>query len=202
VSARAWHDGWWHRARRCESPNQGARPDGTAIELVVLHSISLPPGVFGGDDVERFFLNRLDHAAHPYYDQLRDMKVSAHFLLRRTGEAVQFVSCDRRAWHAGRSSWLGRDNCNDWSVGIELEGLEGGEFEAAQYRTLASLLRSFRRSHPLVQVVGHEHVAPLRKQDPGPGFDWARLRRDLRWPAPMFPIAPDSRAALASTVKR
>lgn len=145
-----------------------------------MHSISLPPGVYGGPAIEDFFRNRLDCDAHPYYAQLRGVQVSAHFVIRRDGEVLQFVDADRRAWHAGRSSWRGRDNCNDVSVGIELEGLEGLHFEPAQYAALARLLRAIGRRHPVREAVGHEHVAPGRKADPGPGFDWARLRRALR----------------------
>ncbi|MBI5259665.1 MAG: 1,6-anhydro-N-acetylmuramyl-L-alanine amidase AmpD [Burkholderiales bacterium] len=185
TSAR-WSDGWWSAARRCESPNHGPRPEGVAVELVVVHSISLPPGEFGGDAIEQLFLNRLDSQAHPSFEALRGLQVSAHFLIRRDGELVQYVSTERRAWHAGRSRWAGRDNCNDWSIGIELEGLEGGLFEAAQYEVLARLLRALKRRYPLRQVVGHQDVAPGRKHDPGEGFDWHALRRRLRWPAAAF----------------
>jgi N-acetyl-anhydromuramoyl-L-alanine amidase len=185
----AWQAGWWHRARRCESPNHGPRPQGLAIDLVVVHSISLPPGEFGGEAIEQLFTNRLDAAAHPSFEALRGMEVSAHFVIRRDGELVQYVSTDRRAWHAGRSQWAGRDNCNDFSIGIELEGLEGGLFEPVQYQALASLLRALRRHYPIKQVVGHEHVAPDRKCDPGPGFDWAGLRQRLRWAEAFFPPA-------------
>lgn len=171
----AWRDGWWHGARAIPSPNHGPRPPGCAASLVVLHSISLPPGRFGGDAVEGLFTNRLDCSAHPYFEGLRGLQVSAHFFLRRDGALQQFVSCDLRAWHAGRSSWRGRDNCNDWSIGIELEGLEGGRFEDVQYERLATLLRALAHRYPLAEVVGHEHVAPGRKHDPGPGFDWPRL---------------------------
>jgi AmpD protein len=164
---------------------------------VVLHSISLPPGVFGGDEVEHFFLNRLDHDAHAYFEGLRGLEVSAHFFVRRDGRVLQFVSCDRRAWHAGRSHWQGRDNCNDWSIGIELEGLEGAGFELPQYRTLAALLRALRARYPIGQVVGHEHVAPGRKHDPGAGFDWSGLRRRLRWPRAMFAAETPGRADAA-----
>jgi AmpD protein len=145
-----------------------------------VHSISLPPGEYGGDAVMRLFTNRLDWDAHAYYQGLRRLRVSAHFLIRRDGQLMQFVSCDRRAWHAGASHWQGRDNCNDFSIGIELEGLEGCRFEAAQYRQLARLLRALAREYPLTTAVGHEHVAPGRKRDPGAGFDWARLQRALR----------------------
>ena len=181
-----WADGWWRAARRCESPNHGPRPEQTGVELLLIHSISLPPGQFCGDAVERLFTNRLDAAEHPYFEPLRGLRVSAHFFVRRDGELLQFVSCERRAWHAGASSWRGRDNCNDWSIGIELEGLEGGRFEPAQYTRLTELMRALRKRHPIRCVAGHEHVAPLRKRDPGPGFDWPRLRSRLGWPARMF----------------
>jgi len=186
VTAPAWRDGWWGGARACPSPNAGLRPEGTAIDLAVLHSISLPPGRYGGDEIERLFTNRLDWDAHPYFQQIRGLRVSAHFLLRRNGETVQFVSCDARAWHAGQSQWQGRDNCNDFSIGIELEGLEGETFEPAQYAALVPLLNAVRAAYPLRHVVGHEHVAPGRKIDPGPGFDWAALRAALGWPRAMF----------------
>lgn len=175
-AAPRWRHGWWSGARRCPSPNQGARPDGTQIGLVVIHSISLPPGEYGGDAIERLFTNRLDWDAHPYFAQIRGLEVSAHFVIRRDGQAVQFVSCERRAWHAGRSSWRGQENCNDFSIGIELEGLEGEPFEDAQYVTLALLLDALDRRYPLRAMAGHEHVAPGRKADPGAGFDWGRVR--------------------------
>jgi len=177
-AGQGWQDGWWAAAGHCPSPNQGPRPPGLLPTLVVLHSISLPPGVFGGDDVARLFTNRLDCDAHPYFEQLRGVQVSAHFWVRRDGGLLQFVSCERRAWHAGASSWQGRDNCNDWSIGIELEGLEGGLFEPVQYKVLARLLSALGQHYPLAQVVGHEHVAPGRKQDPGAGFSWPRLQSD------------------------
>lgn len=171
----AWWQGWWQAAGHCPSANFGARPLGAAVSLVVLHSISLPPGVFGGDEVARLFTNRLDWDAHPYFQQIRGLQVSAHFLLRRDGALLQFVSCQDRAWHAGPSAWRGRGNCNDWSIGIELEGLEGGLFEPVQYAVLAHLLAAVARQAPIRDVVGHEHVAPGRKQDPGAGFDWGAL---------------------------
>ena len=164
------------------------------MTLVVVHSISLPPGQYGGDGVERLFTNRLDPDAHPYYAALRGLRVSAHFFVRRDGRTLQFVSCDQRAWHAGVSAWHGRENCNDWSIGIELEGLEGGDFEPAQYRQLAVLLRALAGRYPIVEAVGHEHVAPGRKADPGPGFDWAGLRRILHRRRPGLPAAAASRA--------
>lgn len=179
--------GWLDEARACPSPNFGLRPAGTEIDLALIHSISLPPGVYGGDEIERLFTNRLDWDAHPYYQQIRGLEVSSHFVLRRDGELVQFVSCEDRAWHAGRSAWKGRENCNDYSIGIELEGLEGERFEPAQYEALALLLQRLACDYPLRWVAGHEHVAPGRKQDPGPGFDWARLISLLRWPARYFP---------------
>ena len=172
-----WHQGWWAGARHRRSPNFSARPADAVVSLAVVHSISLPPGCFSGDAVQRLFTNRLDWDAHPYYDSIRNLQVSAHFWVRRSGRVLQFVSCEQRAWHAGVSSWRGRDGCNDWSIGIELEGLEGGAFEPAQYRQLARLLRLLARRYPLVEVVGHEHVAPGRKGDPGAGFEWRRLRR-------------------------
>lgn len=188
MAARAWVDGWWHRAERRPSPNFNERPAG-AVNLVVLHAISLPPGEHGGPYVEQLFGNELDCDAHPYFAGLRGLKVSAHFLIRRTGKLLQFVSCDRRAWHAGASSWRGRENCNDYSVGIELEGLEGARFARAQYATLAPLLRALARRYPIAEIVGHEHVAPARKHDPGAGFDWPRLARALRWRAERVPFA-------------
>lgn len=179
--------GWLGEARVCPSPNFGPRPAGIEIGLAVIHSISLPPGQYGGDAIERLFTNRLDWDAHPYYQQIRGMQVSSHFLVRRDGELVQFVSCDDRAWHAGRSVWQGRENCNDYSIGIELEGLEGECFEDAQYDALAALLQRLAQEYPVRWVVGHEHIAPGRKQDPGPGFDWSQLVSLLGWPRRYFP---------------
>ncbi|MEO8298393.1 MAG: 1,6-anhydro-N-acetylmuramyl-L-alanine amidase AmpD [Burkholderiales bacterium] len=181
-----WQAGWHRDARRLASPNFGPRPEGTVVTLAIVHSISLPPGVYGGDAIERLFTNRLDAQAHPYYAQLHGVTVSAHFLLRRDGELVQFVGVNERAWHAGASNWQGRGNCNDYSVGIELEGLEGQPFEAAQYDALVALLRQLRRGWPITEVVGHEHVAPSRKGDPGAGFDWRHLQALLGWPRRCF----------------
>ena len=179
MSGREWRAGWLRRARKVASPNFGARPEGTEIDLAVLHSISLPPGEFGGDAIERLFTNRLDWGAHPYYDKIRALTVSTHFLIRRDGTLQQFVSCDDRAWHAGPSSWQGRADCNDFSIGIELEGLEGDRFDERQYPVLGTLVESVAARYPIRAVAGHEHVAPGRKNDPGAGFDWARLRRAL-----------------------
>jgi AmpD protein len=172
MTSGAWEQGWYGGARRCPSPNFNARPTGMPVSLVVVHSISLPPGEYGGDAVERLFTNCLDWNLHPYYEQIRGLAVSAHFLIRRDGEAIQFVSCDERAWHAGRSAWRGRPECNDYSVGIELEGLEGGTFEPPQYEALARLVEALARHYTIDSVAGHEHVAPGRKNDPGVGFDW------------------------------
>ena len=172
-----WNEGWWRHARRVRSPNFGPRPEGMQVTLAIVHSISLPPGEYGSGDVERFFTNRLDASAHPYFEQISAQRVSAHFFIRRDGEVVQFVSCDQRAWHAGASHWRGRDNCNDWSIGIELEGLEGERFERAQYRALIRLVHSLRVRYPLTEIIGHEHVAPSRKADPGACFEWPRLAR-------------------------
>lgn len=182
-----WPQGWHPDARHVPSPNFGPRPEGSLIDLAVVHSISLPPGHYGGPEVEQLFTNTLDWDAHPYFEQIRGLEVSSHFVIRRDGELVQFVSVLDRAWHAGRSSWCGRDNCNDYSIGIELEGLEGETFEDAQYDTLAHLLRTLNTHWPLSQVAGHEHIAPGRKQDPGPGFDWARLKALTGWRAAQFP---------------
>lgn len=184
----AWDGGWWRAARRCDSPNFGPRPAGDEVTLALIHSISLPPGEYGGDAVERLFTNRLDWDAHPYYQRIRGLEVSAHFFIRRGGEVVQFVSCDERAWHAGASSWRGRDNCNDFSVGIELEGLEGEPFEPPQYDALALLLRALAARYPIASVAGHEHVAPGRKIDPGPGFQWDTLRLAMQWPDEVFAV--------------
>ena len=157
-----------------------------------MHAISLPPGEFRGGAVQQLFLNTLDWDSHPYYPPMRGLQVSAHFFIRRQGRVLQFVSCDQRAWHAGVSSWRGRDRCNDWSVGIELEGQEGGPFTPAQYRALVRLLQALRKRYPLVDVVGHEHVAPGRKVDPGPGFDWMRLKRSLSGARPRLCVASTS----------
>jgi AmpD protein len=184
-----WDDGWWHRARRVPSPNFNPRPSAAQVDLVVLHSISLPPGAYGGDAIERLFTNTLDWSAHPYFETIRGLAVSAHFLVRRDGEVLQFVSIVDRAWHAGASRWDGREDCNSWSIGVELEGLEGERFEPAQYDALVPLLLAIDTLRPLRHIVGHEHVAPGRKCDPGPGFDWTRLAADLGWTAQRVPPA-------------
>lgn len=158
------------------------------VDLIVIHSISLPPGVYGGPEVEQLFTNTLDWDAHPYFQTIRGMEVSSHFFIRRTGEVIQFVSCDDRAWHAGQSCWQGRNNCNDYSIGVELEGLEGDTFEPAQYTALTLLCHTLAQHYPIRHIAGHEHVAPGRKQDPGPGFDWGHLQQSLGWPDQYFPV--------------
>jgi AmpD protein len=170
---------WLPGARRRLSPNRDARPEGERVVLAIVHSISLPPGVYGGDAVERLFTNTLDWDAHPYYAGIRGLRVSAHLFVRRDGACVQFVPLRERAWHAGASSWRGRARCNDFSVGIELEGLEGEPFADAQYASLARAVSGMRERLPLEAVAGHEHVAPGRKQDPGAGFDWHRFASTL-----------------------
>lgn len=171
-----WSEGdWLAGARRVESPNRDARPSGTAVDLLVVHYISLPPGRFCGDAVERLFTNRLDWDEHPFFGPLRGLRVSSHFLIRRRGELVQFVGTDARAWHAGASSFLGRERCNDFSIGVELEGSSEVRFTAPQYRRLSALATALRERHPLRWVAGHSDVAPGRKSDPGPHFDWPRF---------------------------
>jgi AmpD protein len=165
--------------RIVDSPNQDERPRGVEITLVVLHSISLPPGEYGGDAIERLFTNRLDPAAHPYFGEIHGLKLSSHFLVRRDGELVQFVPVARRAWHAGVSSWRGRSRCNDFSVGIELEGTDDTPFEDAQYACLQRVLKDLRTQLPLRDIAGHSEIAPGRKTDPGARFDWRRLLLDL-----------------------
>jgi AmpD protein len=182
-----WQGGWYTAARWCESPNFGPRPDGVAIDLVVLHSISLPPGEYGGTAVQALFTNQLDWDSHPYFQQIRGLEVSAHFFIRRDGNLLQFVSCDDRAWHAGQSRHAGRDNCNDFSIGIELEGLEGDRFEPAQYDSLTALLPALMQRYPIRHLAGHEHIAPGRKADPGTGFDWVCLQRQTGLADQCFP---------------
>ena len=157
------------------------------MDLIVVHSISLPPGQYGGPEVEHLFTNQLDWSAHPYFEQIRGIEVSAHFFIRRSGEVVQFVATDQRAWHAGASAWMGRVNRNDDSIGIELEGLEGETFEPAQYEALIRLCQTLAFLHPIEHIAGHQHIAPGRKFDPGAGFDWAGLQQGLRWPVRCFP---------------
>ena len=168
--------GWLEGVRRIPSPNCDDRPEGSTVELIVIHSISLPPGEFGGDGIQRLFTNSLDPAGHPYYAGIAGLRVSAHFLIRRTGELIQFVPCGRRAWHAGESSWKGRARCNDFSIGVELEGSDDTPFEDVQYAVLASLAAALRARFPVAESAGHSDIAPGRKTDPGPYFDWGRYR--------------------------
>ncbi len=167
--------GWLIGARHLPSPNCDARPAGTAIELIVIHNISLPPGQFDGDAVIDLFTNRLDWDAHPYYQGIRGLEVSAHFFVRRDGSLIQFVPCALRAWHAGASNWQGRERCNDFSIGIELEGSDDLPFAEAQYAALIPLLAMLKAAYPIRAVVGHSDIAPGRKTDPGPHFAWQRL---------------------------
>lgn len=182
-----WHGGWYRFARPHPSPNCGQRPALAHTDLIVLHSISLPPGVYGGEHVQALFTNQLDWELHPYFKTIEGLQVSAHFYIRRNGEVWQFVSCDDRAWHAGVSHYRGRDNCNDDSIGIELEGLEGDLFEAAQYDALLALLPALAQRYPIAYLAGHEHIAPGRKTDPGPGLDWAFLQQTLGLAPACFP---------------
>ena len=183
-----WQAGWYGYARRMESPNFSPRPANAVIDLIVVHSISLPPGNFGGQEVQQLFTNTLDWNAHPYFRQIEGMQVSSHFYIRRNGELWQFVACDQRAWHAGQSHYRGRDNCNDDSIGIELEGLEGDAFEPAQYESLADLCAAIAQRYPIEHVAGHEHIAAGRKLDPGARFEWKALRNALGWPSASFPV--------------
>lgn len=182
-----WDDGWYRHSRHLRSPNFGPRPAGAVVDLVVVHAISLPPGKYGGDQILELFTNTLDWSAHPYFEQIRGMEVSAHFLVRRNGELWQFVSCDDRAWHAGASVYRGRTNCNDDSIGIELEGLEGDAFEAPQYETLAAVCTALAQRYMIAHIAGHEHIAPGRKSDPGAGFRWDFLHNALGWSDQCFP---------------
>ena len=186
-AAALWQNGWYRCARALSSPNFGPRPEQAHIDLIVVHSISLPPGVYDKQHVQSLFTNQLDWDAHPYFQSIRGLQVSAHFFISRSGELWQFVSCDARAWHAGQSSYRGRSNCNDDSIGIELEGLEGSRFEAPQYETLSALCSALMAQYPVVHIAGHEHIAPGRKHDPGPGFDWGLLCRGLALKAVNLP---------------
>ena len=172
-------DGRVGDARYVASDNCDERPAGAAISLLVIHNISLPPGEFGGEAIEQLFTNSLDCAAHPYFAGLAAARVSAHFLIRRDGELLQFVPCVKRAWHAGVSSWRGRERCNDYSIGVELEGTDDRPYTAAQYRVLTELGRALRRAYPITDIAGHCDIAPGRKTDPGPSFEWTRFRASL-----------------------
>lgn len=180
-------DGWVDGLTKLRSPHCDARPEPLSIELLVLHNISLPPGRFGTGSVEQLFCGRLDTTAHPFFELLAGARVSAHFLIDRTGRIVQFVSCAERAWHAGASAFEGRRGCNDFSIGIELEGTDFNAFAPAQYDALARLTRALCAALPLRAVRGHCHVAPDRKTDPGPLFDWQRFGRDAGLPPDWLP---------------
>ena len=169
--------GYANVARQIRSPNCDARPAKASVTLVVIHGITVPPGAFGGDGVARLFTNRLDPVTRPEVAAIAHLRVSAHFFIRRDGALVQFVSCNDRAWHAGVSSWMGRPRCNDYSIGVELEGTDHLPYRAAQYTMLARLLKAIAKRYPVEHVAGHSDVSPGRKTDPGPSFDWARLRR-------------------------
>jgi AmpD protein len=174
--------GWLEGVRRVESPNSDERPPETTLDLIVVHGISLPPGRFGEGWIDRFFLNELPAAADPYFATIAEMKVSAHALIARDGSLTQYVSFNRRAWHAGRSDYCGRSACNDFSVGIEIEGTDDTPYMHAQYEKLAALVRALRRAYPslrLAEIVGHSDIAPGRKTDPGAAFDWGALRKLL-----------------------
>jgi len=164
-------------ASQIASPNFDARPSGCAIEMMVIHNISLPPNNYGGSGIIELFTNSLNPKEHPYYAEIYTSKVSSHFLIRRDGELIQFVSCLQRAWHAGVSTWQGRERCNDFSVGVELEGSDFDAFEQVQYTTLNTLLKSLKRIYPIQHVVGHSDIAPGRKTDPGPYFDWQKINK-------------------------
>ena len=176
-------DGVASLATQVASPNRNERPPGTVISLIVVHGISLPPGKFGGDGVARLFTNTLDPQSDPYYPGIAHLRVSSHFFIRRAGTLVQFVPCGLRAWHAGVSSWRGRASCNDYSIGIELEGTDDLAYSAAQYRMLARVARALRGRYPIRDMVGHSDIAPGRKTDPGAAFDWQRMGTLLGVPA-------------------
>ncbi len=165
------------------SPNFNERPPGTAVSLLVVHNITLPPGQFGTPYITDLFLNQLDISADPWFVNVEGLKVSAHFVIDRLGHITQFVSCDERAWHAGASSFEGRERCNDFSIGIELEGTDDVPFEDAQYERLVALTQCLRARYPLTAATGHSDIAPGRKTDPGPFFDWSRFRELAQWPA-------------------
>ena len=169
------HDGWVTGIPHVASPNQDDRPADETVALIVVHAISLPPSQFGSDDIARLFTNTLDPVAHPYFATISHLRVSAHFLIRRDGTTIQFVPCDKRAWHAGASQWNDRQRCNDFSIGIELEGCDDRPFEDVQYERLAALIRLLQRHYPVASLAGHSDIAPGRKTDPGPFFDWNRL---------------------------
>lgn len=174
-------DGQLHGARCIASPNYNQRPEQTDIQLIVIHNISLPPSQFGGGYIEKFFQNQLDWNAHPYFKTIEGMQVSTHLLILRTGEVLQFVNFKDRAWHAGRSTYLAHNECNDYSIGIELEGSDDTDFEAIQYTVLSEVVATLQQAYPHIQqhIAGHSDIAPVRKTDPGPHFDWVHFREQL-----------------------
>ena len=179
MSGYTLEEGWLQQARRVPSPNCETRPVGATPDLLVIHNISLPPGCYGGDAIERFFTNCLDCDEHPFYREISGLEVSAHLLIRRHGEMIQFVNFCERAWHAGQSAFDGRDNCNDFSIGIELEGTDEDPYTDQQYRVLAGVTATLQAHYPAIEsdrIVGHCDIAPGRKTDPGPAFDWGRFR--------------------------
>lgn len=169
-------NGFVQTATKIASPNYDQRPENTIVDLIVIHNISLPPNIYGGSGVVQLFTNTLNPNEHPYYAEIYTRKVSSHFFIRRDGELMQFVSCLQRAWHAGVSSWNNRERCNDFSVGIELEGSDHEVFESAQYTTLKKLIICLKSNYPIKEVVGHSDIAPGRKTDPGPYFDWQKIK--------------------------
>lgn len=182
ISTHAIIDGWWQKAFKLPSPNFNARPVEADVSLLVIHNISLPPGDFGGGYIESFFLNELDAAAHPYFKTIADMQVSAHCLIDRRGRVTQFVSFEDRAWHAGRSSFKGRKECNDFGIGVELEGTDHLAYTKEQYASLLELSEALFKTYPklsLERVVGHSDIAPERKTDPGEAFDWSAYQKAL-----------------------
>jgi AmpD protein len=175
--------GWLRGAARCPSENYSERSEGVSISLLVIHNISLPPGEFGGGFIQKFFTNQLDCQLHPWFSNIEGVKVSAHLLIDRQGSVTQFVPFERCAWHAGVSSFLGREGCNDFSIGIELEGADSCPYTEAQYQTLSAVTRTLMATYPDItpeRLAGHSDIAPGRKTDPGPAFDWQRLHRLLR----------------------
>ena len=175
-------DGWLEDEKHLRSPNFNCRPDGSDVSLLVIHNISLPPKSFNNDYIELFFQNRLPVEDHPYFEEICDLQVSSHFLIKRNGQVVQFVSCHDRAWHAGSSVFCGIENCNDFSIGIELQGSDDCPYEEIQYQRLSSLTKAIQIAYPGVtneRITGHEHISPGRKTDPGPAFDWQMYRNSL-----------------------
>lgn len=175
-------DGWLNQAKKVPSPNFNSRPVNSCVNLLVIHNISLPPEEFDNPYIELFFQNKLPYAAHPYFDHLKGVEVSSHFLIKRNGQITQFVSCDDRAWHAGESNFCGEHNCNDFSIGIELEGSDTKPYCSEQYLSLKNLTHCIQETYPAIlaeRITGHQHIAPTRKTDPGESFDWQRYLGSL-----------------------